>query len=874
VLFLTTTGQIYGVGHNQNGEILSGDTNLLTSPRLFSSSFFFSRLFTGTNHVFYLTRDEIMYCSGLNTSGQLGLQDLNSRGSLVSNTQAIKYTDISAYKVASGYYHTIFINNSGLTYAFGTNTNGQLGFGNTITLFVPTVIPVLKDINICQIACGAFHSFFIESNGRVYACGSYLNGRLGISGLTQDVLVPTNIPAFNSIKIVQVVAGSSHSLFLASTGRVYACGSYLNGRLGTGSVADVLTPIEITYFSTNSIFITQISAGDSHSMFLDTNGVVYACGSFSNGRLGTSSITDVLTPISLTYFITIYPLKIKQVSCGSDYTMLLTVTGNVYVCGSFTNGKLGTGSLADEPLPILLSTLSSVRTIIAGYNHTLFLTRLGVYATGLNANGQLGINTIINQNIPVLITSVINVKNIIGASCGFSFSVFITNETTPIIYSCGSTTTTKVPLSISYLSKATNTEIVSASTGTSHTILIDNIGNAYVFGNGANYQLGTDSTTSFTTPMILTLFRNANIKFASVSCGDNATMFVTTTGEVYSCGYEVFASMLGAGGDIRLPRNIANYKLTYFTTNSIFIVKAILGNSHSLLLSNVGRVYAFGRDANAMGAAITPSTSNIASTTPSIVTTLNSLVIKDISTNWQHSLFLTNTGLVYSTGANANGQLGLADLTARSVPTIIPFLTDVKQASAGYFHSVFLLNDGTVYSCGLNSSGQLGLGDTTDRNIPVIVSALEGITIVKISATGYNTRFLSDTGFIYICGLNIYGQLGLRDYTNRIVPTISYLVTENFSEDFFSGGTLLPDGRVLFTPNNSDKLGIFNPTTNAFSYDISTKATSFANNYQGSSLLPDGRIIYAPNNDNTVGMLSGLSAVPLERCIHPTFNNF
>ncbi len=267
---------------------------------------------------------------------------------------------------------------------------------------------------------------------------------------------------------------------------------------------------------------------------------------------------------------------------------------------------------------------------------------------------------------------------------------------------------------------------------------------------------------------------------------------------------------------------------------------------------------------------------SIAGTSPSTLTyftTTNLQFITDISTGLTFSLFLSNTGIAYSTGSNTNGQLGLGDLTDRSTPTIIALLTDVKQISAGYNHSVFLLNDGSVYSTGLNSSGQLGLGDTVDRKIPVLISALEGVTIVKISATGYNTRFLADDGSLYVCGLNSNGQLGLLDYTNRLIPTISYIITETFLEDSFNGGTLLPDGRVLFTPNNSEKLGIFNPITNTFAYDTSA-TSSLANKYQGSTLLPDGRIIYAPNNDTTVGIVSGLSSVPLERCIHPTFNSF
>jgi alpha-tubulin suppressor-like RCC1 family protein len=876
--YLSNTGKVYAFGSETNAmgtsaSIAGGAPSLVTTFTVTNPQFI-KDIYAGQSHSVFLTRDGIPYSSGSNTSGQLGTGDIASRATHVINIPTIKYNDIYLCKVASSRNHTVIINNSGLTYSFGTNANGQLGFGNTNNLSVPTIIPALQSKNIRNFACGSSYSLFVENTGRVYACGSYLNGRLGIPSLTSDVLVPTNIPYFNSIKIIQVATGSSHSLFLDLNGRVYACGAYLNGQLGTESTQDLITPTEITYFTTNSIFITQISAGDNHSMFLDINGNVYGCGAFANGRIGIATATDILTPRIILLFTGVSQIKIKQVSCGSDYTMFLTTSGNVYTCGSFANGKLGTGSVSDEFFPVLISGLSNVREVIAGENHTLFLAGTGVYSTGLNTNGQLGNGNTTTQNIPILITSELSGKNVIDISCGSSFSVFITNDTSAsLIYSCGSITSTSVPLAIPYYSKYTNTEIVSISTHESSTILVDTVGNAYGCGTGANSRLGIENGNNLSTPMLITYFTNASANIASVCTNNYASIFVSTTGEVYSCGYEQNAAMLGTGGNVNSARSTLIEKMPYFTANSIFIVKATIGYLHSLLLSSSGVVYAFGRDSNAMGTSITPAVSNIASTTPSIVTMLSSVVITDISVGYQHSLFLASTGIVYSTGLNSSGQLGLRDLSDRSTPTTIQYLQNVKQISAGLNYSVFLLNNGTVYSCGANSVGQLGLGDIVNRNIPVIINALEGIVIVKISASGNITKFMSDTGDLYVCGLNTSGQLGLGDYTNRLVPTRSYVIIDKIVEDAFNGGTLLPDGRVLFTPNNSDKLGIFNPATNTFSYDTSI-AAPLTNNYQGNSLLPDGRIIYAPNNDNTVGMLSGLQSVPLERCIHPTFNSF
>jgi hypothetical protein len=44
--------------------------------------------------------------------------------------------------------------------------------------------------------------------------------------------------------------------------------------------------------------------------------------------------------------------------------------------------------------------------------------------------------------------------------------------------------------------------------------------------------------------------------------------------------------------------------------------------------------------------------------------------------------------------------------------------------------------------------------------------------------------------------------------------------------------------------------------------------------YSGGVLLPDGRVVFVPGNVATVGILSGASRPPPELCYHPCFNKF
>lgn len=151
---------------------------------------------------------------------------------------------------------------------------------------------------------------------------------------------------------------------------------------------------------------------------------------------------------------------------------------------------------------------------------------------------------------------------------------------------------------------------------------------------------------------------------------------------------------------------------------------------------------------------------------PKFVTALYKHRITAVACGSRHTLFITDQGLLFSTGEGLCGQLGLgnrgpfstrADLpqqvfiedlvasppgdnlinTARSMEVIggedeKPVVssrnntidTRVVAACAGMSHSVVLTVSGHVYTFGLNSYGELGLGDTRPRFRPSLVYTL------------------------------------------------------------------------------------------------------------------------------------------------------
>ncbi|KAG6540810.1 hypothetical protein Mapa_017835 [Marchantia paleacea] len=86
--------------------------------------------------------------------------------------------------------------------------------------------------------------------------------------------------------------------------------------------------------------------------------------------------------------------------------------------------------------------------------------------------------------------------------------------------------------------------------------------------------------------------------------------------------------------------------------------------------------------------------------------------------------------------------------------------TRVIGLACGGRHSAVLTDSGAVLSFGWGLYGQCGQGTTDDELSPVHISSLGGIKITGIAAGLWHTMFISDTGDVYACGGNQFGQLG------------------------------------------------------------------------------------------------------------------
>lgn len=101
------------------------------------------------------------------------------------------------------------------------------------------------------------------------------------------------------------------------------------------------------------------------------------------------------------------------------------------------------------------------------------------------------------------------------------------------------------------------------------------------------------------------------------------------------------------------------------------------------------------------------------------------------------STFMITKNQILAAGKNGFGELALGDFESRYYPVPIPFFEGKKiiKIVGGLHHVLFLQQDGVVWASGRNTDGQLGIGATIENTtVPIKVPLPHGIRMVDIEA--------------------------------------------------------------------------------------------------------------------------------------------
>ncbi|MFM2166724.1 MAG: hypothetical protein RIS79_1095 [Verrucomicrobiota bacterium] len=376
------------------------------------------------------------YGWGYNSSGMLGDGSNTNRPSAVATdvSGVLSGKTITAIVSSATAAHTLALTSDGKVYAWGENTEGQLGDNSTTSYPYPVAVDMtgaLLGKTVVALAAGYQHSLALTSDGGLYAWGSNFAGELG-TGSTSDSLVPVAVDTSGVLSgktIVQIQAGWSTSAVLDSTGQVYTWGAA--GTLGNGASSNSRVPaaVDVSGVLLGKV-VSKLRVGGSQMIVQTTDGRLFGWGVNNRGQIGDgTSGTNRLSPVAVDVTGVLATKTITEISAGYQHSLALASDGTVYAWGADDTEALGNATTtvqADSPVAVDMTGVLSGKTVAAisaGTFSSYALTSDGdLFAWGTNTTGAVGDATTIDRDTPVAVdvSGVLAGQGITSIQAGYS----------------------------------------------------------------------------------------------------------------------------------------------------------------------------------------------------------------------------------------------------------------------------------------------------------------------------------------------------------------------------------------------------------------------------------------------------------------------
>jgi alpha-tubulin suppressor-like RCC1 family protein len=319
---------------------------------------------------------------------------------------------------------------------------------------ISTTTRIGTDIDWSIVTAKYFHTLAIKTNNTLWGWGYNRWGQLGLgeSGLQKYSESPTQVGTSSDWRSISTSGNSSgcNTVAIKNNRSIWAWGNNAYGQLGLEDNINRNTPTQIGTLSDWSLIV----AGVNHTIALKLNGTIWGWGDnspFGQLGLGGGPNRNIPTPIGSTSDWAI-------ITAGGSHTLARKNNGTLWSCGLNINGQLGLG-IYDLYSNVLGQINNSDWSIcVAGDYHNIgFKTNGTLWAWGNNGGGQLGLGD----------------PGIVGNSRYTPSQIGI------------------------------NSDWISGSAGSNHTIAINADGNIWSWGQNDYGQLGVGGGGNRNTPTLV-----------------------------------------------------------------------------------------------------------------------------------------------------------------------------------------------------------------------------------------------------------------------------------------------------------------------------------------------------------------------------------
>ena len=281
-LGVRSDGTLWAWGDNVYGQLGYNAAYIYNPPTQVGTATTWKSVSVGANHVLAVRTDGTLWAWGRNRYGQLGTGS-TLPASAVQDVPVQVGTATTWASVQASSDFSLALRTDGTLWSWGYGLNGQLGLGTTTTQLEPTQVGTASWRSLAAGSIvGSSHAVAIRTDGTLWAWGLNTFGALG-TGNTNSANAPVQVGTATTWKSLSV--SFYHSLATRTDGTLWAWGYNYQYVLGVGNTTTQLSPVAVGVGANWQ----EVSTGPYTTLALRADGSLWAWGYNNFGQFGDGS---------------------------------------------------------------------------------------------------------------------------------------------------------------------------------------------------------------------------------------------------------------------------------------------------------------------------------------------------------------------------------------------------------------------------------------------------------------------------------------------------------------------------------------------------------------------------------------------------------
>ena len=307
----------------------------------------------GDFHGAAIKNDGTLWTWGCNDNGQVGKKRVNDKyvmwykgrffpRRIVTPCQSVPVQVMEdVAQISAGDYFTAAVKSDGSLWMWGSNLYGELGTDhkkdqNNRIGWACRKEPTFVMEDVADVACGAYHTLILKTDGTLWACGNNESGQLGIED-TDNQAVPVRVMT----DVAAISAGRAFSAVIKTDGTLWTWGENQYGQLGTGDTRSRQEPTQVM------TDVAQVSLGADQTFAVKNDGTLWGWGWDQFNQLGTGQpLAEDGAQRHSTEPVQVMA-DVAMVDAGTWSALAVKTDGTVWTWGSDFSGQLGTNGKGD-----------------------------------------------------------------------------------------------------------------------------------------------------------------------------------------------------------------------------------------------------------------------------------------------------------------------------------------------------------------------------------------------------------------------------------------------------------------------------------------------------------------------------------------------